>query len=81
MLDYSRFSVTVPENEAHRIEDILGAYTDEQLVALQSALFTVRDAFIYDEGREWRREGPLYFALVSMALRLGLGFPTAAPAC
>ncbi|BGP46109.1 hypothetical protein JCM10450v2_001949 [Rhodotorula kratochvilovae] len=75
ILDYSKFSVTIPESEAHRVEEVLGAYTDAQLVELQAHLVKVRDAFLFADGDEWDRKGPLFFALVSMAMRLPLTYP------
>jgi len=75
ILDYSRFSVTIPENEAHRIDEILSAYSPEQLDSLQANLVKVRDAFLFDHGDEWNRKGPLFFSLVSMAMRLPLKYP------
>lgn len=81
VLDYSRFSLTIPETEAHRVEEILGAISDDHLVALQSALLAVREAFTFDEGHEWERRGPFFFALVSMAMRLRLRYPRTSPLC
>ncbi|GAA5944712.1 exostosin family protein, partial [Sporobolomyces koalae] len=75
ILDYSRFSITIPENEAHKVEDILSAYTPEQLDSLQANLVKVRDAFLFRDGYEWERKGPLFFSLVSMAMRLPLQYP------
>lgn len=75
ILDYSRFSVTIPENEAHRVEEILEAYDDERLFELQANLLKVREAFLFQEGREWERKGPLFFSLVSMAMRLPMEYP------
>ncbi|GAA5985146.1 hypothetical protein JCM11641_005464 [Rhodosporidiobolus odoratus] len=75
ILDYSRFSVNIPENEAHRVEELLSAYTDEQLQELQANLVKVRDAFLFKDGEEWDRKGPLFFSLVSMAMRLPLQYP------
>ncbi|BGP13960.1 hypothetical protein JCM10213_005544 [Rhodosporidiobolus nylandii] len=75
ILDYSRFSVTIPENEAHRVEELLSAYTEDQLAELQANLVKVRDAFLFKEGEEWERRGPLFFSLVSMAMRLPLQYP------
>ncbi|GAA5884240.1 hypothetical protein JCM16303_002422 [Sporobolomyces ruberrimus] len=75
ILDYSRFSITIPENEAHRVEEILSVYTPEQLDDLQANLVRVRDAFLFKHGEEWERKGPLFFSLVSMAMRLPLQYP------
>ncbi|GAA5848730.1 hypothetical protein JCM8547_004610 [Rhodosporidiobolus lusitaniae] len=75
VLDYSRFSITIPENEAHRVEEILSAYTPLQLAEFQANLVKVREAFLFQEGREWDRRGPLFFSLVSMAMRLPLQYP------
>ncbi|GAA6064452.1 hypothetical protein JCM10212_005201 [Sporobolomyces blumeae] len=75
ILDYSRFSITIPENEAHKVEEILSAYTAEQLDSLQANLVKVRDAFLFKDGDEWNRKGPLFFSLVSMAMRLPLQYP------
>ncbi|GAA6016582.1 hypothetical protein JCM10207_002849 [Rhodosporidiobolus poonsookiae] len=75
ILDYSRFSVTIPENEAHRVEEILAAYTDAQLAELQAHLVKVREAYLFQDGNEWERKGPLFFSLVSMAMRLPLRYP------
>ncbi|GAA5859151.1 hypothetical protein JCM1840_003777 [Sporobolomyces johnsonii] len=75
VLDYSRFSVTIPENEAHRVDELLSAYTPAQLAELQANLVKVREAFLFKEGAEWDRKGPLFFSLVSMAMRLPLQFP------
>ncbi|GAA5987842.1 hypothetical protein JCM5350_003168 [Sporobolomyces pararoseus] len=75
ILDYSRFSITIPENEAHRVEEILSAYSPDQLDNLQANLVKVRDAFLFKDGEEWERKGPLFFSLVSMAMRLPLLYP------
>ncbi|GAA5917161.1 hypothetical protein JCM8208_004855 [Rhodotorula glutinis] len=75
VLDYSKFSVTIPEADAHRVDEVLAGYTDAQLVELQAHLVKVRDAFLFAEGQEWDRQGPLFFALVSMAMRLPLTYP------
>ncbi|KAK4704368.1 hypothetical protein P7C70_g1847, partial [Phenoliferia sp. Uapishka_3] len=75
ILDYSLFSVSIPENDAHRIEEFLSAYTDAQLFELQAHVLRVREAFLFKEGKEWQRKGPLFFSLVSMAMRLNLGYP------
>ena len=75
ILDYSLFSVTIPENEAHRIEEILEAYSDEALSSMQAHLLKVREAFLFKEGFEWARKGPLFFSLISMAMRLPLEYP------
>jgi hypothetical protein len=75
ILDYSRFSISIPENDAHRVEEILSSYTEAQLAELQANLVKVREAFLFDEGREWERRGPLFFSLVSMAMRLPLQYP------
>ncbi|GAA5888016.1 hypothetical protein JCM6882_000250 [Rhodosporidiobolus microsporus] len=76
ILDYSRFSVTIPENDAHRVEEILSAYSEAQLAELQANLVKVREAFLFQEGNEWERRGPLFFSLVSMAMRLPLQYPS-----
>jgi len=73
VLDYSKF--TIPEADAHRVDEVLAAYTDVQLVELQAHLVKVRDAFLFADGQEWERQGPLFFALVSMAMRLPLTYP------
>ncbi|POY74373.1 hypothetical protein BMF94_2567 [Rhodotorula taiwanensis] len=75
ILDYSKFSVTIPEADAHRVEEILSAYTSSQLAEMQAHLVRVREAFLFDDGREWERRGPLFFSLVSMAMRLPLQYP------
>lgn len=75
ILDYSRFSITIPEADAHRVEDILASYSEEQTIDLQANLLKVRDAFIFKEGEEWGRKGPLFYSLVSMAMRLDLEYP------
>ncbi|ORY72257.1 Proteophosphoglycan ppg4 [Leucosporidium creatinivorum] len=75
ILDYSRFSITIPEAEAHRAEDILASYSDDRLAELQANLLRVREAFIFKEGEEWERKGPVFFSLVSMAMRLELEYP------
>ncbi|KAK4053778.1 hypothetical protein OIV83_001434 [Microbotryomycetes sp. JL201] len=74
VLDYSKFSVTIPESEAHQVEDILARYTDSQMTELQTNLLKVRDAFVFgvDKGSgkaedvtasEWDRKGDLLSAL------------------
>ncbi|KDE08122.1 hypothetical protein MVLG_01603 [Microbotryum lychnidis-dioicae p1A1 Lamole] len=75
ILDYSLFSVSIPESEAHRVEEILESYPEQQLIEMQAVLVKVRDAFVFDHGHEWERKGPLFFALVSMMMRLDLGYP------
>lgn len=75
ILDYSRFSITIPESEAHRAEDILASYSAERLADLQANLLRVREAFLFKEGEEWERKGPVFFSLVSMAMRLELEYP------
>ncbi|KAL8286616.1 hypothetical protein RQP46_004144 [Phenoliferia psychrophenolica] len=75
VLDYSLFSVSIPENDAHRVEEFLAVYTDAQLSQLQAHVLRVREAFLFKEGEEWERKGPLFFSLVSMAMRLYLGYP------
>ncbi|GJN88486.1 hypothetical protein Rhopal_001452-T1 [Rhodotorula paludigena] len=75
ILDYSRFSVTIPEADAHRVEEVLSAYTPAQLAELQANLVRVREAFLFKDGEEWDRKGPLFFSLVSMAMRLPLEYP------
>ncbi|GAA6027035.1 hypothetical protein JCM8097_006057 [Rhodosporidiobolus ruineniae] len=76
ILDYSRFSVTIPENEAHRVEEILAAYSPAQLAELQANLVKVREAFLFQDGNEWERRGPLFFSLVAMQMRLPLQYPS-----
>lgn len=76
ILDYSRFSVTIPENEADRVEEILESYDEVTLFEMQAYLLKVREAFLFKEGEEWERKGPLFFSLVSMAMRLPLGYPS-----
>jgi hypothetical protein len=82
ILDYSLFSLTIAENEAHRVEEILSSYNDEEISRMQINGLRIRDAFVYDVGvkgdgvntREWERKGPLFFALVGMKMRLGLQY-------
>ena len=77
IFDYARFSITIPEADAHRVEDVLASYTEEQMAELQTNLLKVRDAFVFrpDGQGEWERKGPLFYSLVSMAMRLELGYP------
>lgn len=75
ILDYSRFSITIPENESHKLEEILADYDNDRLLDMQATLLKVREAFIFEQGREWERKGPLFHALVSMQMRLDLEFP------
>lgn len=75
ILDYNKFSITVSEAEAHHVEEILASYSEEQLIDLQSNLLRVREAFIFKDGQEWNRKGPLFHSLVSMAMRLDLEYP------
>ncbi|SCV74444.1 BQ2448_8083 [Microbotryum intermedium] len=75
ILDYSLFSVSIPESEAHRVEEILETYSEQQLIEMQAALVKVRDAFVFKERHEWERKGPLFFSLVSIMMRLDLGYP------
>ncbi|KAM0756291.1 Proteophosphoglycan ppg4 [Meredithblackwellia eburnea MCA 4105] len=75
ILDYSLFSVSIPENEAHRVEEYLATFTEAQMFELQAHVLRVREVFLFKEGEEWERKGPLFFSLVSMAMRLYLGYP------
>ncbi|KAK4058870.1 hypothetical protein OIO90_000316 [Microbotryomycetes sp. JL221] len=86
VLDYSKFSISIPESEAHRIEDILSTYSEIQMIELQRNLLKIRDGFLFIvEGNqnqdkdlislEWDRKGPLFYSLVSMSMRLDLEYP------
>ena len=76
ILDYSAFSITIAENSIHKIEDILSGYSADDIAHLQVAGLKVRDAFLYQEGFETERKGPLFYSQLSMALRLPLLWPT-----
>ena len=67
--------MTIPENQAHRVEEILADYDDATLFEMQAHLLRVREALLFKEGMEWERKGPLFFSLVSMRMRLALEFP------
>lgn len=75
ILDYSLFSITIPETSIHHLDSILAQYSPATLQGLQAHLLKVREVFMYKEGEEWERLGPLFFALVGMALRLPLRYP------
>ena len=85
VFDYAQFSLTIPENEAHRVEQVLEQVGEEEAARMQVALLKVRESFIFREegGGVWERgargegKGPAWMGRVAMALRLGLGYPSA----
>lgn len=78
IFDYSLFSVTISENEAHRIEQILQLYDEETIASLQVNGLRVREAFLYANESGLERTGPLFYALVSMKMRLSLSYGSCA---
>lgn len=85
--DYAQFSLSIPENEAHRVEEVLAAVGEEEAGRMQVALLKVRESFVFREGgkggsEEWERgargegRGPAWMGRVGMAMRLGLGYPS-----
>jgi hypothetical protein len=78
ILSYSSFSLSVHENELHSLESMLAAVTPVQMERMQLALLKIRDAFIYagDAAAEWKRRGPIFFTLLSMAEKLALEWPS-----
>lgn len=83
VFDYAQFSVSVPENEAHRVGEVLARISAEEVGRMQVALLKVRESFVFQEGSEWERgrregggRGPGWMGRVGMAMRLGLGYPS-----
>jgi len=73
VLDYSAFSMTIPENEIDKIDDILSRVSARHMDRMQAAGLKVRDAFLFQQdGQERARQDPVYWTLVSMSLRLPL---------
>lgn len=81
ILDYSTFSLSVPENRVDQIEQILQSVVPERMQAMQHSLIKVREAFLLSDDEpypgkgESDRMGPLFWTLLSMKLRLNLGYP------
>lgn len=81
ILDWSAFSVTIPETTpADRVDALLEAIDDASAAAMQAAVLRVRDLFVYaprtgEPAEELERRGPLRMALVSMAMRIHLAWP------
>ena len=81
VLDWSTFSITIPETtSASRVDALLESIDDATVAALQAAVLRVRDLFIYapathEPAEELERLGPLRMALVSMAMRIDLSWP------
>lgn len=72
VLDWSTFSVTIPDYEVQNLEAILLSYTWAEVQRLQTNLMLVRDAFLYpSEGDAYgntRERGPFFFAIHSAEL-------------
>lgn len=81
MLDWARFSVTVPDYEVQNLEAILLSYTWDQVQAMQTNLMLIRDAFLYpsegDIDGNTRDRGPFYFAIHNAALLKQTRYPVA----
>ena len=87
ILDYSTFSISIPETRLDQLEEILQSYDDAAVARMQTALLKVRDLFAFREAGEggWEgddgsdgmdgRRGPIWMTAASMALRLGLRYP------
>ena len=71
-LDWTKFSVNIPDNQVNRLEEILLSYTWLEIQHLQTNLILVRDAFLYpaepDMSPNLKDRGPFFFAMHSTAL-------------
>jgi hypothetical protein len=80
VLDWTKFSVNVPDNQVNRLEEILLNYTWLDIQHLQTNLILVRDAFLYppepDMTLNLQERGPFSFALHSTALLRKTLYPT-----
>ena len=77
ILDYEKFSIYVPEDQLDTIEETLLGYDDSELLTKQSYLLLVRNVFVFkDDGTSIedlrQRNGPLFFTLLSLRMRLTL---------
>jgi len=79
MLDWSKFSVTIPDYEVQNLEAILLSYTWDQVKDLQTNLMLVREAFLYPpEGGAvslTQERGPFFFAIHAAHLLKMTKFP------
>jgi hypothetical protein len=73
ILDYSRFSITLSELALDTHEAYLRSIPEWRVAQLQAGLLKVREAFLFDTGPgggDRGKMGPLFFALLSMGVRL-----------
>lgn len=79
MLDWTKFSISIPDSDINRLEDILLSYTWVEVLALQSNLMLVRDAFLYptepDMSPNLRDRGPFFYAMHSTAMLRKTRYP------
>jgi hypothetical protein len=71
-LDWTKFSVNIPDNQVNRLEEILLSYTWLEIQHLQTNLILIRDAVLYpaepDMSPNLKDRGPFFFAMHSTAL-------------
>ena len=77
ILDYEKFSIYIPEDQLDMIEDALLRYGDSELLSKQKYLVLVRNVFVFkDYGSSVedlrQKNGPLFFTLLSLRMRLML---------
>lgn len=65
VLDYSLFSISIPELHLARLNDILKSYNDAELQSLQAHGLRVRDYFLWRTSGDEAGPGPLDLALVA----------------
>ena len=83
MLDWTKFSITIPESQVYRIEEILLSYTWLDIQHLQTNLVLVRDAFLYpsepDMTPNLHMRGPFFFAMHNTAMLRLTKYPVVSP--
>ncbi|KAK4705911.1 hypothetical protein P7C70_g288, partial [Phenoliferia sp. Uapishka_3] len=71
VLDYSLFSIQIPELHLPRLNDILRSYNDAELQSLQAHGLRIRDYLLWKDVIEEDQAGPLDLALVATKMRIG----------
>lgn len=83
ILDFSKFSIRIPETQVYHLESILLSIDEERLEDMQRNLLAIRHVFLYPPTppavpeEELARNGPLHFIMLIARLRTLTHFPRA----
>ncbi|KZT58452.1 glycosyltransferase family 47 protein [Calocera cornea HHB12733] len=81
MLDWGKISVTIERQDIQRMEEILMAFSMDEVERMQATLMLVRDAFLYPlDGKheeQLTKRGPFFYAMHSSKLRMLTKYPQA----